>query len=63
MAGYFARFGSEDRLLTLYRHGGGARRRAWTLELDNIVAACKRAVVHGDGEIAVATCARPGRPS
>ena len=52
---YFARFGSDERLPTLYRHGGGARRRALTLELDNLVAACKRAVAHGDGATAVAT--------
>ena len=47
---HFARFGSDERLLTLYRHGGGARRRALTLELDNLVAACRRAVAHGDGD-------------
>ncbi len=52
---HFARFGSDERLLTLYRHGGGVRRRALTLELDNLVAACKRAVAHGDGATAVAT--------
>ena len=47
----------------LYRHGGGARRRAWTLELDNLVAACQRAVAHGDGGPRSPPCARPGRPS
>jgi predicted ATPase/class 3 adenylate cyclase/Tfp pilus assembly protein PilF len=52
---HFARFGSEDRLQSLYRHGGGTRRRALTLELDNLVAACKRAVAHGDDATAVAT--------
>ncbi|HSW26458.1 MAG TPA: tetratricopeptide repeat protein, partial [Burkholderiaceae bacterium] len=52
---HFASFGSEERLLTLHRHGGGARRRALTLELDNLVAACKRAVAHVDGATAVAT--------
>ena len=52
---YFARFGSDERLLTLYRHGGGARRRALMLELDNLVAACRRAVARGDGATAVAT--------
>ena len=52
---HFARFGSEERLLTLRRRGGGARRNALTLELDNLVAACKRAVARGDGATAVAT--------
>ena len=52
---YFARLGSDEHLSSLYRHGGGARRRALTLELDNLVAACKRAVAHGDGATAVAT--------
>ena len=52
---HFARFGSEERLVALRRHGAGARRRILTLELDNLVAACKRAVAHGDGATAVAT--------
>ncbi|MGZ8260404.1 MAG: ATP-binding protein, partial [Caldimonas sp.] len=52
---HFARFGADDRVQALYRHGGGARRRALTFELDNLVAACKRAVAHGQSEIAVAT--------
>ena len=52
---HFARFGSEARVQALYRHGGGARRRALTLELGNLVAACQRAVATGQSEIAVAT--------
>ena len=52
---HFARFGSDERVQALYRHGGGARRRALTLELGNLVAACRRAVAHGRSEIAVAT--------
>jgi predicted ATPase/class 3 adenylate cyclase/Tfp pilus assembly protein PilF len=52
---HFARFGSEEHLLTLHRHGGGARRRALTPELDNLVIACKRAVAFGDGATAVGT--------
>src|SRR6185369_5893122 len=52
---HFARFGSEARMQALYRHGGGARRRALTLELGNLVAACQRAVATGQSEIAVAT--------
>lgn len=52
---HFARFGSDERLLSLYRYGGGARRRALTLALDNLVAACRGAVAHGDSATAVAT--------
>jgi predicted ATPase/class 3 adenylate cyclase/Tfp pilus assembly protein PilF len=51
---HFAGFGTEDALESLYRHGGVQRRRALALELDNLVAACRRAVVRGDGETAVA---------
>jgi predicted ATPase/class 3 adenylate cyclase/Tfp pilus assembly protein PilF len=52
---HFAGLGSDDRLQSLYRREGSARRRALTLELDNLVAACKRAVARGHGDIAVAT--------
>ena len=52
---HFAGFGSDERVQALYRHGGGTRRRALTLELDNLVIACKRAAAHERGEIAVAT--------
>ncbi len=52
---HFARFGSDDRLRSLYQRDGGTRRRALTLELDNLVSACKRAVARRHGEIAVAT--------
>ncbi len=50
---YFAQMGSDDSVAALYRHGGGARRRALILELDNVVAACRRATQRGDGEQAV----------
>ena len=52
---HFARFGSDDAVCALHRHGGVARRRALMLELDNFVIACRRAVVLGDGETAVST--------
>ena len=52
---YFACFGTEEALEALFRHGGGRRRRALALELDNLVAACRRAVGRGDGNVAVAT--------
>jgi predicted ATPase/class 3 adenylate cyclase/Tfp pilus assembly protein PilF len=51
---YFARFGTDERLRLLFRRGGGARRRSLTLELDNLVAACRRAVARGDAGTAVA---------
>ncbi|MBC7480519.1 MAG: tetratricopeptide repeat protein [Rhizobacter sp.] len=52
---YFAGFGSEASLQAFVRHGGVRRLRALALELDNLVAACRRAVRRQDGETAVAT--------
>jgi tetratricopeptide (TPR) repeat protein len=52
---YFARFGTDDVLESLNRHGGVRRRQALAIELDNVVAACRRAVMRRDGEHAVAT--------
>ncbi len=51
---YFAGFGTDEAIEALSRHGGVKRRRALALELDNLVAACRRAVRRADGEIAVA---------
>jgi predicted ATPase/class 3 adenylate cyclase/Tfp pilus assembly protein PilF len=51
---YFSSFGTDASLDALFRHGGVRRRRALALELDNLVAACRRAVARGDGENAVA---------
>ena len=51
---YFAGFGTNEALEALSLHGGVKRRRALALELDNLVAACRRAVGRGDGETAVA---------
>ena len=53
--GYFARFGTDQAIEALFRHEGEARRRALVLELDNLVAACRRAAGRADGEAAVAT--------
>ncbi|HEY2187616.1 MAG TPA: tetratricopeptide repeat protein, partial [Caldimonas sp.] len=52
---YFASFGSDERLRSLFRRGrgSGARRRDLVLELDNLVAACRRAVARGDAATAV----------
>jgi predicted ATPase/class 3 adenylate cyclase/Tfp pilus assembly protein PilF len=53
-ARHFAGFGTEEALEALSRHGGVGRRRTLALELDNLVAACRRAVRRGHGETAVA---------
>ncbi len=52
---YFAGFGTDDALERLFQHGGAHRRRALAFELDNLVAACHRAIRAGDGNVAVAT--------
>lgn len=51
---HFAGFGSEEALDALVRQGGVRWRRALALELDNLVAACRRAVARRDAEVAVA---------
>ena len=50
---YFARFGDDAALQALSRHGGAKRRLALRLELDNLVAACRRAAERGDGATAL----------
>ena len=50
-----AGFGSEEALDSLSVHGGVARRWALAAELDNIVAASRRAVARCDGATAAAT--------
>ena len=54
---YFATFGSEDAIAAHDTHGGVARQQALNLELENLVAACRRAALRGDGETAAATLA------
>ncbi|MFN0183962.1 MAG: ATP-binding protein, partial [Aquabacterium sp.] len=54
---YFAGFGTEAAVDALDTHGGVARRRALGLELENLVAACRRAQGRGDALTAVATFA------
>lgn len=51
---YFARFGSDAALDALSVHGGIGRRQMLSLEIDNLVAACKRALQRRDAPIAVA---------
>jgi predicted ATPase/class 3 adenylate cyclase len=52
---YFATFGTEDHLESLSRHMGVMRRRSLTLEIDNLIAACRRAIKRGRLATAVAT--------
>src|SRR4029453_7953435 len=51
---YFAAFGTDAAIEAISLHGGVKRRRELALELDNLVAACQRAVRHANGEHAVA---------
>ena len=48
-----AGFGTPEAVDRLSEHGGAERRRALVPELDNVVAACRRAVRRGDGPVAV----------
>jgi len=50
---HFSRFGTDQALGELVRHGGANRRRALADQLDNLIAACRRAVVRKDAEVAV----------
>ncbi len=50
---YFAGFGTDEAIEGLSRHRGVKRRRELALELDNLVAACRRAVRRADSEHAV----------
>ena len=50
----FAAFGSDAAIEDLATHGGMRRQHTLRQELDNLVAACRRAVTRGDGEVAVA---------
>ena len=50
---HYAQLGSDAALDALSRHGSVRVRRALALELDNLVAACRRAVARHDAAIAV----------
>jgi predicted ATPase/Tfp pilus assembly protein PilF len=52
---WYARYGTQDAIKALDGHDGPKEgRRVWR-ELDNLVAACRRAVLRGDAATAVAT--------
>lgn len=50
---YYASLGDDAALEALDLQGGPQRRKAYALELDNLRAACARAVARGDGPVAV----------
>ena len=52
---YFARHGLDDAIEALSRHGGDAPRRLLAFEIENLVAACRRACATANAEVAVAT--------
>jgi len=52
---YYAGFGTDEAVESLFVHGGIGRLRALGLELDNLVAACRRAIQRGDAVTAVET--------
>ena len=51
---YFARFGSDEALDALLRHGAVGKRRRLALEFDNLVSACRRAIQRGESELSAA---------
>jgi predicted ATPase/Tfp pilus assembly protein PilF len=51
---YYARFGTEEAVEALDRHGGVQRRKVLVQERDNLVVACQRALARGDGPVASA---------
>jgi predicted ATPase len=52
---WFADLGSADALAALHGPSGSALRRSLALELDNLLAACRRALARGDAGVAVPT--------
>jgi predicted ATPase/Tfp pilus assembly protein PilF len=51
---FFAAFGTDAALEALFTHGGTQRLRTLRRELDNLLLACRRAILRADGETAVA---------
>jgi predicted ATPase/Tfp pilus assembly protein PilF len=51
---WYGRFGTEEALATFDQHGGVERRRALGNDIDNLVAASRRAVARGDSKTATA---------
>ena len=53
---HYARFGMKGAIDALAGPGGPRLQRALALDLDNLVSACRRAVVRADVGVALATC-------
>jgi predicted ATPase len=51
---WYARYGTDEAIAALERRGGIERGRRLEMEMENLVAACQRAVRRGDAETAVA---------
>ena len=54
---HFAVLGDEDALAALWKSDGARRRNALAIELDNLVAACRRALARGDAPTAASSYA------
>ena len=54
---YYAGSGTEEAVEALDGHGGVEKRRGLALDLENLVAACRRSIARGDGELAAAALA------
>ena len=52
---WFAQYGTEEAIASLKRHGNVQRRRRLEQEIDNLTAACRRAIRREGPEVAVAT--------
>lgn len=52
---FFASFGSDEAIAALSRHGGFKRRPSLALDIDNLLTACRRAVVRADAYVAAPT--------
>jgi predicted ATPase/Tfp pilus assembly protein PilF len=50
---WYARYGREDAIEALGRHGGAGRQRALELEIENLITASRRALARRDGKTAV----------
>ena len=53
-AAWFSHYGTEEAISALHRHGGVIRQRCLITEIENLAAACRRAVRHGNGGTAAA---------
>jgi serine/threonine protein kinase/tetratricopeptide (TPR) repeat protein len=52
---FHARLGSDEAIAAVDAHGGAPRRRRLYRELDNLIAACRRAIARGDGGTVAST--------